>query len=128
MITLYKENQEPLKEMAKIGSINNQIGKTGNYDIWVYTNDPGNKPHFHIINSEKHFSCCVRIDVAEYFVHQGKEDILDNSLKKSLVYFLKSKHRKLPITNWEYLCACWEDNNSDMPLDDNLEMPNYLNL
>ena len=124
---IIKEEQS-LKEMAKIGSIDKQVGKTGGYEIWIYTNDPGNKPHFHIVNEEKNFSCCVRIDVAEYFIHLGKEDTLNSALKKSLVYFLKSKHRKLPITNWEYLCACWEDNNSTMPLDDDLQMPNYLEL
>lgn len=124
---IIKEEQS-LKEMAKIGSIDKQVGKTVGYEIWIYTNDPGNKPHFHIINEEKNFSCCVRIDVAEYFIHLGKEDTLNSALKKSLVYFLKSKHRKLPITNWEYLCACWEDNNSNMPLDDDLQMPNYLEL
>ena len=124
---IIKEEQS-LKEMAKIGSIDKQVGKTGGYEIWIYTNDLGNKPHFHIVNEEKNFSCCVRIDVAEYFIHLSKEDILNSALKKSLVYFLKSKHRKLPITNWEYLCACWEDNNSNMPLDDDLQMPNYLEL
>lgn len=120
--------EQSLKEMAKIGSIDKQVGKTGGYEIWIYTNDPGNKPHFHIVNEEKNFSCCVRIDVAEYFIYLGEEDTLNSALKKSLVYFLKSKHRKLPITNWEYLCACWEDNNSNMLLDDDLQMPNYLEL
>ena len=32
------------KEMAKIGSFDTQVGKTGSYEIWIYTNDPGNKP------------------------------------------------------------------------------------
>lgn len=120
-----------LKEMAKIGVFNKQVGETGGYEVWIYPNDPGDKPHFHIINDEEEFSCCVEICSANYFKHEGKEDELNHKLRKSLIHFLKSPHRKLkPKTNWEYLCACWEDNNSGRELPDDIyeNMPDYTKL
>ena len=120
-----------LKEMAKIGTISTQIGKTGGYEIWIYTNDPGDKPHFHIVNSEENFSCCVEIERPKYFIHEGKEDTLNHKLKRSLIYFLKSKHRKgRNITNWENLCMAWDDNNSNKELNPETydNMPDYMKL
>lgn len=119
-----------LKEMAKIGSIDIQVGKTGNYEIWIYTNDPGNKPHFHIVNEQTGFSSCIEICRAEYFMHQGKEDVLNHKLKRSLVYFLNQKSKKRNITNWEFLCMSWDSNNSNRELPDDIydNMPDYNNL
>lgn len=121
----------PIMEMAKIGSIDTQVGKTGGYEIWVYNREGDGIPHFHIINEEAQFSCCIKIQECDYFKHTGKENTLNNKLKKSLMMFLKSKHKKLKVvTNWEYLCACWDDNNSNYELPDDIgeNMPNYLNL
>lgn len=120
-----------LQEMARIGSISSQIGKTGSYEIWVYNREGDGIPHFHIINEEENFSCYVKILECDYFKHTGKEDILNNKLKKSLVHFLKSPHKRLRnYSNWEYLCACWDDNNFnyELPEDIGQNMPNYLNL
>lgn len=121
----------PIMEMAKIGSIDTQVGKTGNYEIWIYNREGDGIPHFRIVNEEEDFSCCVRILECDYFKHTGKEDTLNTKLKKSLNTFLKSPHRKnKKITNWEYLCACWDDNNSNYELPDDIgeNMPDYLNL
>jgi hypothetical protein len=119
-----------LKEMAKIGSIDTQVGKTGNYEIWIYTNDPGNKPHFHIVNEQTGFSSCILICQPEYFEHEGKEDKLNHVLKKSLTYFLKSNNKKRKITNWEFLCMSWDSNNSTMELPEEIydNMPDYMKL
>ena len=118
-----------LREMAKIGSIDTQVGKTGNYEIWIYTNDAGNKPHFHIVNEQNGFSSCIEICNPLYFKHEGKMDELNHKLKKSLIYFLKSK-RKRGGTYWEFLCDCWEANNSSMELPDDIydNMPDYMFL
>ena len=120
-----------IKEMAKIGSIDTQIGKTGNYEIWVYNREGDGIPHFHIINEQNGFSCCVKILECAYFMHTGKEDVLNNKLKKSLVAFLKKPHRRLKeYTNWQYLCACWDDNNSNYELSEEAyeNMPDYTKL
>ena len=120
-----------LEEMAKIGSIDTQISKTGNYEIWVYNREGDGIPHFHITNNQNDFSCCVKILECGYFFHTGKEDVLNTKLKKSLIAFLKKPHRKLKnYTNWQYLCACWDDNNSayELPEEAYDNMPDYMNL
>ena len=118
-----------LREMAKIGSIGLEVGKTGNYEIWIYTNDPGNKPHFHVVNDQTGFSSCILICECGYFKHEGKTDELNRRLKKSLVHFLETT-RKRGGTNWEFLCECWDANNSDMEIPDEVydNMPDYMNL
>ena len=119
-----------LEEIAKIGAIDTQVGKTGSYEIWIYTNDPGDKPHFHIKNAQTGFSSCILICKPEYFEHEGKEDKLNHKLKKSLVYFLNSKNKRKSRTNWEFLCDSWEANNSTMELPDDIyeNMPDYMKL
>jgi len=123
--------EHPVMEMAKIGTFGSKIGETGNYEVWVYDREGDGIPHFHIVNKQEQFSCCVRILECDYFIHTGKENTLNAKLKKSLVMFLKKPHRKLhSVTNWEFLCACWDDNNSNYELPENIydNMPNYLNL
>ena len=119
-----------LLEMTKIGSIDTQVGKTGNYEIWIYTNDSGNKPHFHIVNDQTGFSACIEICKPMYFKHEGKMDELNNKLKKSLVHFLSQTNKKRNITNWEFLCLSWDINNSNMELPDDIydNMPDYTLL
>ena len=119
-----------LKEMAKIGTFDTQVGKTGGYTVWIYSNDPGNKPHFHIINDNDGFSCCVEICHAEYFIHEGKENTLNHKLKKALIHFLNARHKKTGITNWVFLCMSWDSNNSKKPLPEDIydNMPDYMQL
>ena len=113
-----------LSEMSRIGFI-------GNYEIFIRTDDPGKYPHFHIWDREtrgQKFHTCVRLDDAKYFHHTGKEGVLNSKERKSLVAFLKLKHKYLEISNWMYLINEWNNNNSDVELDMNLLMPDYLNL
>lgn len=128
MVSLAKN---PIMEMAKIGTFGNKIGETGNYEVWVYDKEGNGIPHFHIVNKEDNFSCCIKILECDYFIHTGKEDTLNAKLKKSLVTFLTKPHRKLKgITNWQYVCACWDDNNSRYELPEEIydNMPDYRNL
>lgn len=102
------------------------------YEIYIHTDDPGNVPHFHIWDKEtrgKKFHTCVRIDKAEYFHHNGKEDVLGVRDRKDLVNFLSSFHKnKRYGTNWEYLVSMWNDNNSSVEVDEDLPMPDYRNI
>lgn len=113
----------PLEEMARIGFIDN-------LEIFIWTDDPGNIPHFHIRDiSTKgdEFNCCVRIDKAEYFKHTGKEDVLNHKQKKNLIEFLNSTSKLggIEIKNWDKVIMYWNDNNSKLILPDDLEMPDY---
>lgn len=125
---IQNENKEHLLcEMAR-------IGKMGSYDIWVWTDDPGKIPHFHMWDYStkgKKFHACIRIDSAEYFFHTGKEDVLNHKLKKELVAFLQSKSDDEDdgdMTNWEVLLQEWNRNNSDVKVSRKQEMPNYMDL
>lgn len=115
--------QQDLREMANVGSI-------GSYVIYVNTNDSGKIPHFHMEDKANDFHTCIRIDKAEYFLHEGKRDILNSGMRKKLQKFLASKvsHSKygnLFSNNWELVCFLWDLNNSDVEIADDIEMPNY---
>ena len=119
------DHYDYLGEMAKVGTFYN-------IEIFVRTNDPGKIPHFHFLdkNKDKDNEGCIRIDRPEYFDHEGKKLHLNSSQRKEMVEFLKSSYRRksLGITNWEYLVLLWNDNNSDVEIDDDTEMPDYTKL
>lgn len=113
-----------ITEMAQIGVMDDK------YAIVVWTNDPGNIPHFHIMDYKSRgtkFHTCIKIETAEYFHHTGKEDILNTKQRKLLVEFL-NQNDKWGEKNWIVLLKEWIRNNSKTEIDINLEMPNYLNL
>lgn len=113
-----------LTEMAQIGYI-------GPYQIYVHTNDPGNIPHFHIWDLStrgKNFHTCVRIDCPEYFHPTGKEDVLNSKQRNELITFLQSPYRERKETIWQHLIDTWNDNNSNVEIDENTSMPNYTEL
>ena len=109
-------------EMARIGFTND------NYEIYINTDDPGKTAHFHYRKAKdwKAFHTCIQIEKAKYFHHGNKQDVLNSKQKKELVNFLQaeSKNKRFK-TNWEYLVSMWNDNNSDVIIDENIEMPDY---
>lgn len=120
--SLEKDNNM-LLEMA-------QIGTFGKYTIIVWTNDPGNIPHFHVVDSATRgnsFNTCIKIESPEYFHHEGKEDTLNTKERKELLKFLNSKD-KWGEQNWVVLLKEWERNNSKTSIDINLPIPDYTKL
>lgn len=124
MYKILRENM--LMEMARVGFMN------GKYEVYIHTDDPGNIPHFHIWDKEtrgQNFHTCVKIIAPEYFHHTGKENILNNKMKKELIEFLQLPSRnKRYSTNWEYLVSMWNDNNSNINIPEDTSMPNYMKL
>ena len=113
-----------LGEMSRIGYLDS-------YEIYIRTDDAGKIPHMHIWDRNtkgQKFHTCVRLDKAEYFHHTGKEDELNSAERKKLVEFLKSKHPKFKMTNWKYLLIQWNENNSDVYIDEDSKMPDYRKL
>lgn len=108
-----------LEEMARVGYAND-------LEILVWTNDGGNIPHFHI-RSKDGFQTCIRLDKADYFHHTGKEGRLNSKQLKALVDFLNQRQRK-GLTNWELILLMWNLNNSNVVVDEDQEMPNYIEL
>ena len=121
--TSMKNSCDMLLEMAQIGTFNK-------YTIIVWTNDPGNIPHFHIVDTStrgEKFHTCIQIEKPEYFHHTGKEDILSSKERKQLVDFL-NKNDKWGEQNWIVLLKEWERNNSNISIDINQPIPDYTNL
>ena len=124
-----------MAEVKAIQEMAYRVGVTSdNYVIYVNSVDVGNKPHFHYVENismGKEFHTCIRIDKAEYFFHEDKNDTLNNKQKNELQKFLSNpfKRPKFTGSNWEFSVMVWNDNNSKMVLDEeNTKMPDYENL
>lgn len=125
------KNQEMILEMARVGF----ISKNPLLEIYIHTDDPGNIPHFHIRDyvrsgrSGNEFHTCIQFNSNKYFHHDGKEDVLNSSQRKELVEFLRSNYRgRKGYTNWNKLVDDWNDNNSNMNLEEDINMPDYTTI
>ena len=120
----FELNERFFFEMAQIGGIDNELV------VYVRSNDPGNIPHFHIVDKTtlgRKFHTCVKIESPEYFHHTGKEDTLNSKQRKLLVNFLNSM-TPLEKSHWEFLLLTWNTNNSNRKLRMDLSMPDYTKL
>ena len=118
---------EMFTEMAKIGSISNKVGQTGNYFIYVYDKEK-NIPHFHIKEKTGKFDCCIRINEPNYFFHSNHTDMLTKDLKKSLIHFLNQPNKSNgKITNYEVCVVIWNTLNENYEVDVTT-MPDYEQL
>lgn len=118
------QEERYLMEMANIGSIDNKLV------VIIRMNDPGNIPHFHIVDKAtlgRDFHTCIKIETPEYFHHEGKEDVLNSKQRKNLNDFLKNKN-ELGVTNWKYLVTTWNINNSNKSVDKDIVQPDYTKL
>lgn len=125
-----------LFEMSKVGEFK---GKKYNFTIFVNTDDPGNTPHFHIIDSSSYrnkksgpweFHTCLEIRNPKYFHHKSirKEDRITNEFAEKLIKFLSSD-KKANFTYWQYILTLWNDNNSKQIVDeDNTPIPDYTKV
>ncbi len=112
-------------EIARLGFLQDK-----KYEVVICTDDGGFLPHMHIWDYTTRggkFHCCVRLDKAEYFKHTGKEDTLNSIIKKDLIAFLNSPSKYFE-TNWDGLLVLWNENNSEVELDLDIEMPDYTKL
>ena len=121
-----------LDEMARVGFID------GEYEVYVWTDDPGNIPHVHIrdTNSKgQNFETCVQLKTNKYFLHGPYTDRLNSKQRKAFAEFMTSPSRnKRYSTNYEYAVDMWNDNNSSIILElnkdinGNIIIPNYQNI
>lgn len=121
--------------MARIGFIQTKKGDESNLEVYVNTDDGGNIPHFHIrdANDWDEFHSCVRLDKAEYFLHEGKAAVLNSKQRKLLQKFMTStvkdaKYGKGFKNNWELTCFLWNINNSKIIINNDVEQPDYTEL
>lgn len=120
-----KNEKQALIEMAKVGEIKD-------LSIIIYTNDNGNIPHFHIVDTAtwgNKFHSCVYIEEPKYFYHTGKEDKLNSKMRKELIKFLQAPDFEgIFNTNWDALLYEWNKNNNRKRIPKDIIMPNYLEL
>ena len=117
------EVKQDLLEMARVGYTND------NYEIYVNTNDSGKIPHFHYRDKDNwnNFHTCIQLKDAKYFLHGNKQNVLNSKQKKELILFLNKPYNKY-MNNWQAILELWNKNNSDVEVDEDLEMPDYKNL
>lgn len=119
------ENKQVIEEMARLGYIDG-------FEIIVFTDDSGNKPHFHIRDAAtrgQDFHTCIEIKHPRYFHHTGKEDILNSKMKRKLIEFFETASEDFEkMNNWQVMLRMWNSNNSKMKVMPNQEMPDYRTL
>jgi hypothetical protein len=119
-----QEWDDMLLEMAQIGNINKTLV------IYVRSIDPGNIPHFHIVDKTTlgdKFHTCIKIETSEYFHNTGKVDVLNSKERKQLLDFLNNSN-ELGVSNWKYLLLSWNTNNSTKKVNINIQIPDYTNI
>lgn len=123
-------HQDLLCEMARVGYFFDN-----KYEVYIHTNDPGDEPHFHVRDvgtQGDEFHTCVKIKEAMYFRHPGKMDVMNSHMKKNLVDFLNAtppKKKNVSFSsNWEKVIYEWNENNSNMQVDEEQVMPDYTQI
>lgn len=112
-----------LREMAR-------VGRAGRYEIRVYGGE-GHIPHFHFKDTQTGREGCARLDAAAYFPHGRYTAALNAGERAELVKFLRSAKEPLGITQFQYICVLWNDNNPRTPLRSaprSTPMPDYENM
>ena len=130
MKTLREHIVFSLNDEHKILTEMSQVGTFNKYTILVWTNDLGNIPHFHIVDTStlgRSFHSCVKIELPEYFHHEGKTDTLNSRQRKALVDFLEKPFDE-DTSNWEYLIMTWNINGSGKRLSKKMPIPDYTNI
>ena len=108
-------------------------------NLYVDTNDSGEKPHFHIrnyrsgTNNNYGFLTGIEFQRPAYFHQQSANDVLDDEEKVALNEFFnmvvdRKNFKEAGITVWDMCCILWNWNNPDNELSDELEMPDYTKL
>lgn len=127
MYRLIKKYQD-IEGMSRVGMIEDM-------EIYVNTDDGGNIPHFHIRDRKDwdKFHTCILITKPWYFLHEGKEDMLNSHQRKELDKFMKSKvsiarYADNFENNWKLICFLWDINNSGVQIPEDATMPDYIKL
>ena len=112
-----------------------RVGFIKHLEVYVNTDDGGEIPHFHLHDSKnwEKFHTCIKIESPEYFLHAGKEDVLNSKERKLLQEFMESpvsvsRYASKFGNNWELICFLWDTNNSTHMIAEDAEVPDYTQL
>lgn len=140
-------NMETYKQISDIiaSSIVKHVCKVHDYELWemsmcgktnglylvIFSNDPGNIPHFHIFDNQNPkkstIDVCLKLETPEYFKHGHHVDILNSKQMRTIIKLLKSKMNPR-TTYWQFLVEIWNANNSKYEIPYDMEMPDYMSL
>ena len=102
----------------------------GVYDIYVYTNDYSDTPHFHVLDNrdpnKQHCVACIEICYARYFDYLDGQHKFTEPEIFAMMAVLQSPFGRGKVTKWEYLVHTWNANNYSYIED--MKMPDYTNL
>ncbi len=128
-------NYQGIDNMARIGYFEVDVQK---YEVYINTDDTGEYPHFHLNQADygKGFHTCIRMDVARYYVHEGRcdimneqrQDLLDDAQISGLISFLQSEDSYREVSVWISLLNTWNMNNDDKPIKGRPSMSDYTAL
>ena len=74
--------------------------KTKLVTVELYLREGWEKPHIHLYNDN--FNCAIRLDTAEYFIHNKYKDKLNDNQAKLFNEFMKEKNANEFLTRWQY--------------------------
>lgn len=121
------ENSYLVCEMAKVADFDG-------YKLWIWTNDEGKIPHFHVIKGNPlapSFDSCIKFKVSEYFPHGGRhKDKLPRNHLKDLVELLKSQDPYAigQQTIWQALIIEWNRNDNKEQVSPFAPIPDFMHI
>lgn len=120
-----------ISAMARIGWIpSNSINSI---EVYVHTDDSGMIPHFHVRkyskNGHPEWETCIKFDSAEYYLHGRYKDRLPKGVAYEMNKMFKEVNpKRRGLTFWQSAIDDWNNNNSSIQLDQDLEQPDYCEL
>ena len=121
-------NNDPGDYLVEMPSRGRLVHRGRIYELIVhYRENPVGYPHFHMhaIGTNYDSDICIRLDVAEYFIHSNHVETLNSAGRKKLDNYLREEIVEGGLTRWRILVNDW--NEAFRPVDIK-EMPNYRRL
>lgn len=92
-----------------------RVGRLGEYDVVVYSDDEVSIPHFHVIDSETkggRFNVALRLNDLSICSHAVCNSHLDQELRAEILTFMDAKCSNAHYSsNYECAVSLWDDNN-----------------
>lgn len=119
-------NNEPKNARHNNGRYNNiRFKHTDNLEIWVYPNDNGKIPHFHVKRDGKPDACIMIMD-NQYFTHGSHTGTLNKKESGLLNDWLKQIVKNTGTSMWTVIRDDWNANDergTEVPI--NIAQPDY---
>lgn len=106
------------------------ISKGGTWQVEILNRGEREYPHVHVTTPKGKISAPM-LNIPDYFIHEGKNYVMNSKEKRDFYTFMKQKSRYNPnYTNWQYCVFRWNLTKSperQISMKEK-DMPNYLEL